>query len=508
MIAEGESSAGKFVARRFVKSASRKAEGTRALLKLSDDELDKFGYEAINPISTSMASRKLLTVVLKHSDKSSFFEQAVLPLLRDGTEGPAAILYLAMAEPRSFFARIKDRTVFDFCSRVISTQEAARPKWYCAVKLLCLLLQSSRRDESRYQTKLQSLLFAILQSFIHLVTEERQTEVHPNSEYQFVFRGLPVLPLLAACCERLEDNQELDDLARSTPLKSFLEFLIRFVFPEDPPPRRLNAEEGLGVYTLISFLKVPSVAKLFVNVELSRFARFLVDMVLKPWALNFAFASTFEKKILMPLYTDTEMYITCLCSLPGSSFSGALSGALKEGMVQLDSPNAYPYAPLGLVERLLSLSNMEIMQEQIHRALVDGGACEFLAHALNHTGGLDAGDRGLWRAKGLAMTCLGNIVERMDKEQFCNRIKKEMIACVVAIKEGGEVPLVQKGQAIFLLQRYTLTVDRLEVQTFHREATESMTKDTRIAEGPRIGRGAREKLSRGFSGETGFRHSG
>lgn len=294
-IAEKERSGGKIIARRFIKSALREAEGTQALLKLSDDELDDFGYEAIDPVRTSMASRKLLTLVLNHLDKSSFFKRVVLPLLRDSTEGPAAILYLATEHTSSFFRHINNQDIFDFCSRVITTQEAAQPKWYSAVKLLCLLLQSSRRDESRYHTKLQSLLFAIFKSFIHLVTEERQTDVHPRSEYRFVFRDLPVLPLLAGCCERLEDNPELDDLTRSAPLKSFLELLIRFVFPEDPPPRRLDTEEGLGVYTLISFLKIPSVAKLFLDVELCRFAKFLMDMVLKPWVLDFAFALTFDE---------------------------------------------------------------------------------------------------------------------------------------------------------------------------------------------------------------------
>lgn len=162
-------------------------------------------------------------------------------------------------------------------------------------------------------------------------------------------------------------------------------------------------------------------------------------------------------------------------------------------MVRLDSPNASsPYKPLGLVERLLSLSNMKMMEEQTHHALVGGSACEFLAHSLKYTGGLAAGDRGLWRAKGLAMTCLGNIVERMDKEQFCNCINEEMVACIVAIKKDQEVPLVQKGQAIFLLQRYTLAADRLGVQPFHREATSSMTRKAWTAAKARMAEEARE----------------
>lgn len=148
-------------------------------------------------------------------------------------------------------------------------------------------------------------------------------------------------------------------------------------------------------------------------------------------------------------------------------------------MLRINAPNANPYQALSLVERLLSLSNMRVKEGQIHRALVEGGACEFLAHVLHYTGALDSKDRGLWRAKGLAMTCLGNIIERMNKEQLSSWVKEEMITSVVAIKEEEEVPLVQKGQAIFLLQRYTLAADRLGVQHFHREDTSNMAEEFR-----------------------------
>lgn len=181
------------------------------------------------------------------------------------------------------------------------------------------------------------------------------------------------------------------------------------------------------------------------------------------------------------------MCIVFLCSLPGPILSSALSGVLQQGAVRLDSPGTSPYEPFGLVERLLWLSNMKTMEEQIHLALVDGGACEFLAYTLKYVRDLDPEDRGLWRVKGLAMTCLGNIVEKMNEQQLSNCIKKEMIDSVVAIKEDAVVPMVQKGQAIFLLQRYTVATDRFGIEPFHREDPSNVAKDFRNANPGGIG---------------------
>lgn len=138
-------------------------------------------------------------------------------------------------------------------------------------------------------------------------------------------------------------------------------------------------------------------------------------------------------------------------------------------MFEFEASNTNPYQSLALVERLLWLSNLPIIKYEVHCAMFDGGACAFLARAISYTGELDPQDRGLWRAKGLAMTCLGNIIEMMNAEQLRNLISKEMIDAVVALKENENVPLVQKGQAIFMLKRYTLAADRCGIQPLYRE---------------------------------------
>ncbi|KAG8915709.1 hypothetical protein FRC00_001081 [Tulasnella sp. 408] len=466
------------IAREFVKNKSRQDIGS--LLKLSDDHLEELGAAAVYPNADPEAMYKqLLSVVLMHSNEASFI-RTIRAQLREGMEGTAAVLYVATARPQRFFDRIGIHVIANFCNRAIRFHAPFCPKWYCAVKLLCMILKHRDPIMLRDQALLASLLSITIDSFIEIVAEEWQTEVSSTSEYQFVFYGLPILPLIAGCCEGVLRYLQWEGGANSGPLKSFLELLIRFVCRLHLGPRRLNAEGGLGIYVLTSFFKVPLVIELFVETELSGFASFLVDIMLHPWTVDRG-TDDFEKDILKPLAAKEDLCLTCLCSLPGSTFSGALSGALKEGMLKLDSPNPNPYEPLGLVERLLWLSNVKMNEEQIHLALIGGRAWELLARALKHTGSLDPDDRGLWRAKGLAMTCLGNIIERMDKEQLCDCVQEEMIACVVAIKEDATVPLVQKGQAIFLLQRYTLAADRLRVQPFHREDTSNMAEEYRNA---------------------------
>ncbi|KAG8937689.1 hypothetical protein FRC00_002373 [Tulasnella sp. 408] len=80
------------------------------------------------------------------------------------------------------------------------------------------------------------------------------------------------------------------------------------------------------------------------------------------------------------------------------------------------------------------------------------------------------------------MTCLGNIIERMDEGQLCDCVQEEMVASIVAIKGNATVPLVQKGQAILLLQRYTLAADRVGVEPFYREETSNIAEEFRNAD--------------------------
>lgn len=120
--------------------------------------------------------------------------------------------------------------------------------------------------------------------------------------------------------------------------------------------------------------------------------------------------------------------------------------------------------------------------EQIHWTLVEADTCTFLTYVLSYNMDQDPPDRGLWRAKGLAMTCLGNIIERMDAAQLDQHVTEEMVRTVVSIKNHEDVPTVQKGQAIFTLQRYTLAADRWSIRPFYREDPSNMEEEFRNAD--------------------------
>lgn len=130
-----------------------------------------------------------------------------------------------------------------------------------------------------------------------------------------------------------------------------------------------------------------------------------------------------------------------------------------------------------LMERLLWLSNVKpstANSELVHRVLVKGDACRFLASLISHAEYPDPEDIDRWTVKGLAMTCLGNILENMDEQQCRDHVTEAMIDAVVAIKGNADVPLMQKRQAVFTLQRYTLATDRHGIQQYYREDTSNM----------------------------------
>lgn len=93
---------------------------------------------------------------------------------------------------------------------------------------------------------------------------------------------------------------------------------------------------------------------------------------------------------------------------------------------------------------------------EAHCALVMGGACEFLAKII-----LDSPqetwlwrDRAIWRIKGEAITCLGNIIEKMDQPELRSHLREDIVKTIADIRDNTEAPLVQRDQAMFTLVRY------------------------------------------------------
>lgn len=61
-------------------------------------------------------------------------------------------------------------------------------------------------------------------------------------------------------------------------------------------------------------------------------------------------------------------------------------------------------------------------------------------------------------------------MERMDREDLRCHVGKGIIESAVSIKEDCEAPTMQKGQAIFMLQRYNLVADQCGIEPFYKEA--------------------------------------
>ncbi|KIO17259.1 hypothetical protein M407DRAFT_225909 [Tulasnella calospora MUT 4182] len=477
-IAKEELSGENIVARRFLKTPSRWGKGAQALLKLSDDELDAMGYRAVHPVLEPTASMKLLDIVRRREGNVSFFGITISNTLEIAMDGAAAILYLALTEMESFFRHIDEKVIFSFCKRVIDAEATLCPKWYCGVKLLYALFLNARCHKWKDSYFLPPLLSNMFGGLIL----QAQRAVNPDVPMTSgAFENPQLLPLVARCCEEIETDSGLDALPPPETLKPFIELLISIILPEGTGQPSPSLDRGFALRTLIPLLKSRAVVGFIPTSKLPGLGVGFMEMALRPHTVGTQVEDGLDKDIFRPRRRRLDEWaIISLSRLPEPIFSNALSLALNKGIARLDYLAATPYEPLGLVERLLWISNIKvILAERAHQALVDAGACGFLAHVISWQSDAAPQDRGIWRAKGLALTCLGNLVERMDARQCRTYITKEIIEAVVAIKEHGEVPLVQKGQAIFTLQRYTLTAERWSIQTYYREDTASIAEEYR-----------------------------
>ncbi|KAG8971937.1 hypothetical protein FRC05_010472 [Tulasnella sp. 425] len=181
---------------------------------------------------------------------------------------------------------------------------------------------------------------------------------------------------------------------------------------------------------------------------------------------------------LVPLTLDKDA-LSIFCKLPEPIFQQELKLFIfpKSGLDIPASPSRPAhYDAFGILSRqldlLLWLSNARENATGIHRALIGSDSCGFLQKivASRVSSIWRWEERDVWRHKGLAMTCFGNIMENMDESELRGHVPREMIETAVAIKDDGEAPLAQRDQATFMLQRYTIAADRCGVEPYHREA--------------------------------------
>lgn len=301
-IIKNDSDGEDIVARKILKKAPRQEQCTRALLKLSDDELDQFGYKAVNPTSDSISSQKILHVMVKHTNESRFLRKTI-SVAMDALEGTAAILFLALTETDSFFINIKCDLLLRFCERVLTAEVPPSTKWYCGAKLLCILLPHLslsffRREYEQMTTRvLTSLCDKLIQNVpatLDVNSTERSEKGPVTHDVPQV--GLPFLPLIALYFDNIKRTESWFAFASPDALNPLIERMITFVNPGDTVGRRhLNTERGYAVSTLLSLLESHSVVTAIPQDTLSRLGTMFMDMVLYNWSLEIHAADVPEK---------------------------------------------------------------------------------------------------------------------------------------------------------------------------------------------------------------------
>lgn len=281
-IAEKERGGEEIVARRFVKTKSRREEGTRVLLALSDDEIDEIGLGPIDTVLPQPASVKLLRIVMKHTNDATFFKKTISTALESGAQGGLAILHLATQNPLSFFGNIDHKLILGFSERVIGTNGLLSPRWFYAVKLLSILLDRVPPCAWRASELVPSLLSNLFRGII-----EQRNPGSQGDGWDVYIRSLRLLALATQCCNAIKTDFDSTILPPTETLQPFIQCLIDLILPaDDDGVRDLNAERGWAFSTLLSLLKFPGIVELIPSNKLSRLGALLMDMTLYSWTLD------------------------------------------------------------------------------------------------------------------------------------------------------------------------------------------------------------------------------
>ncbi|KIO23660.1 hypothetical protein M407DRAFT_214165 [Tulasnella calospora MUT 4182] len=453
------------VARRLVKTAWREEQSIRALLKLNDEELEPFQSWLWEdpPYPLASTATDLIELVVLRSTESNFFRKTLPKVLQDERRGVGAILRLVDKHPE-LFAQIDHGFVLKFGARLVEQEVPLTARWSRGVRLLIMLLDRLPQTplEARYNIHL-SLLRALLQGCTdglvwvvgNLFSPGNVESTDVAKLLRYIFRVLQ---------EVEEDMEALDMIIPSRPsLNRLVTGLMTAFVPEDciQSGDALNLTALVALKSLAILLQSHTVRNNVDITVVSRRAGLLVDIVLQPMRRQSPIAhEPFESNLArVDLRAETSAF-DILCCLPEPAFADALGFALSQCDPQKIPLTSPPYRNYRVIESLLWLSNTRRHFWKISLALIQGGACEYLAQILSYDDPKSRSHRTFWRSKGLAMTCLGNIMERMDREELGCHVGKRVIASAVGIRDDCDAPTVQKGQAIFMLQRYSIVANQ------------------------------------------------
>ncbi|KAG8896217.1 hypothetical protein FRC00_006267 [Tulasnella sp. 408] len=304
-------------------------------------------------------------------------------------------------------------------------------KWLRGIRILDIILNRISRNGSRQQKMKLSVARQVLEAVTQaIIAQDQNSSASLMTERHALSIVLPLRAALSAILQT-ENNPEA--------LGSIL------------PPR----------HTLLAFTKTLGNICIGRDMNPCLALRLLAQMRDIPEA-------DFELQRLNP---DEDAF-DILCYLPELEFARALEARLEAAhrTVHFEHGRVHWFALL-LLEPLLWLSNMPRHIRIANNALVQGRACEELTKIIlcSVSATWKWSDRDAWRAKGRAMACLGNIIEKMDESQMRDHVTRVMIRSVLDIKVNAEAPLSERDHATFTLQRYTAAAARCGIEPYYGE---------------------------------------
>ncbi|KAG8900013.1 hypothetical protein FRC00_000127, partial [Tulasnella sp. 408] len=486
-IADQEAHGDIAVARRFTKSLTRLVIGLRAILRLceeeekqgTDDYLGSFSLTRLSNLyySASRPSYCLMVLVMLHTDRLPFLETVIPGALKEGSEhGLRGIYFLATSIP-DFFDHVDPVVIFEQAIQAIRNPPTPRHRWTQAIELIYHSFCHGSTSTEQSKAATLSARRLIVNSTVELCGED-------DWELSLIFRVILRMGWVAkdkGIFPSTFPPAVLSNIIRrilsTTDLKSFnvpLALVLKVL---------ALCTDGLQISTIMSPEQAAGLAEVCMQVMCGKFLPFVTPG--DPLIVDDRFTR----------HSDEDAF-GILCNLPHETFQDALTATLFPP----ESGPLYSHQSVGeLLDLLLWLSNMPANVVQAHRVLIDGYACRFLLSILTNINPLEWlwPNRADWRAKGEAMTCFGNIIERMNETELRDHVPKAVIEAAVAMKENEEAPLTQRGQAIFMLQRYTVAADRCGVEPYYREEALPLESDQESNERVQIGQLQPEELNDG-----------
>ncbi|KAG9042194.1 hypothetical protein FS837_011170 [Tulasnella sp. UAMH 9824] len=472
-IAEREAHGDVIVARRFTKSLTRQAIGMRAILQLCEEEKDDprlppplrhIGSESDLRYPKSRISHRLMVLIMLHTDRLLFLEKIVTGALKEGIDyGFRGVLFLATSIP-DFFDHVDPPVISEYAAQAIKNQSLPSARWYQGIELLHHLFRHGSTTEHGKAAALSTGQL-ILNSAMKLCGDKSWDL---NSLLRVVLRT----------CLVAKNKRILPFILPPALLSNIIQTVssrsgIHFIDKASALVLKVHAlcADQLKIGSIVSSKQVAWLVQ--VGMEVMYEPKYWQDLIEKELIGQ---QDSYDRS---PLHLDEDAF-SILCDLPEPAFQDGLKSLLWRRSRRSEAKT---------LDLLLWLSNMPANILKAHRALIGGEACRFLGAIITDTRspGWQWRDRAEWRAKGEAMTCLGNIIERMDESELRDHVPKTVLDAVVALKENEEAPLTQRGQAIFMLQRYTVAADRCGVEPHHREDELPQKNEQEKEEGVQFG---------------------